>query len=104
MATEEIAPAPCRIRVEHGLSSPAVRRHAEGNLQNALRETVGAQCEADQREIVAAAQLRGVHGENRQDEEQTEHAKAIHAGEARAGANFFAAHTVGGHGGVSADE
>ena len=41
--------------VEHRLPAPAVGSHAERNLQDALRETVGAERDADQRQVVAAA-------------------------------------------------
>ena len=83
--------------VERRLPAPAVGRHAEGNLQDPLREPVGAERDADERQVVAAAQSRRVHREHRQDDEQPEHAQAEHARQARAGAHFERAHAFGGH-------
>ena len=78
--------------IDHGLASPAIRRHAEGNLQDRLRKAVCAKRDADEREVVAAGEMRRVHREHRQDEEETEHAQPEHTGEAHAGAQFGCAH------------
>jgi hypothetical protein len=80
----------------------AVRRHAEGDLQDSLRQAVGAERDADQRQVVAAPDARRVHREHRQDEEQAEHAQAEDSGKARAGAHLGRVHAFGGHGRVSA--
>jgi hypothetical protein len=79
--------------VQHRLSSPAIGSRAERNLQNSLRQTVGAQRDADQRQVVAALDVRGVHREHRQNEEQPEHAQAEDASEADARAQLDAGHS-----------
>jgi hypothetical protein len=63
-----------------------------------LRQAVGAERDADQREVVAARQLRRMHREHRQDQEQAEHAQAEDAGEAGASAHFGRSHALGRHG------
>ena len=87
--------------VDGRLSSPSIRGQAEGNLQNSLRQSIHPERDADQRKV-DALQLRRVHGKHREDGEQAEHAQAVDAGEARAGAQFCAAHAFGEHGEVSA--
>ena len=57
------------------LAAVAVGGDAVGNLQHALRQAVDAQRDADEREVVAAPQVRGVHREHRQDQEQPQHAQ-----------------------------
>src|SRR5947209_11955084 len=66
-------------------------------LQQALRETVAADGDADEEEVFAALHQLGVHGEDGKDEEQSKHAQAVDAGEARAGAQFGCAHAIGMH-------
>ena len=88
--------------IQGRLSPPSIRCQAEGNLQNSLRQAIRSERDADQRKIAAALELRRVHGEHRENEEQAEHAQAVDAGEARAGAQFCAAHAFGEHGEVSA--
>src|SRR5580765_3141624 len=83
--------------IERRLSTPAVGRHAKRNLQDALGQSVGAERDADERQVVPAAQSRRVHGEHRQDHEEAQHAQAVHAREAHAGAHFERAHAFGGH-------
>ena len=122
----EIAPAPCTVRPtmvqpivgahaamklpsakideprdDDGLSSPAVGRPAERNLQHRLREPVGAEREADQRVVAAAGERLRVQREHRQDDEHAEHPQAEDAGEAGGGAALGGrhAHRRGGRGG-----
>jgi hypothetical protein len=84
--------------IDHGLSAPAVGGHAERNLKNGLRKAIGAERDADEREVVAAGKLRRMHGEHRKDEKQAEHAQPEHAGKARPGAQLGRAHAFRGHG------
>ncbi len=78
--------------VDRRLAAPAVGSHAEGDLQHALRQAVGAERHADQREVGPALELRRVDREHGKDEEEPEHAQPVHAREARAGAQLDAAH------------
>src|SRR5512134_1715916 len=82
---------------DHGLAPPAVGGHAERQLQHGLREAVGAERGADQRQVVAARELRRVHREHRQDQEQPEHAQAEDARERGARTHFLRAHALGMH-------
>ena len=101
ITTDEIAPAPCstrpaiddpdvvarrrrgscrrrrsRARRRSPACGPSGRRPCRTDLQDRLREAVGAERDADQREVVAAGELRRVDREHRQDDEQPEHAQA----------------------------
>src|SRR5512134_38504 len=82
---------------DDGLAPPAVGGHAERQLQHGLREAVGAERGADQRQVVAARELRRVHREHRQDQEQPEHAQAEDARERGARTHFLRAHALGMH-------
>ncbi len=79
---------------DHRLAAPAVGSQAEGNLQESLRQTVGAQRQADQHDVVAARQASGQHGEYRQHQEQAEHAQAEDGGQHAAGAPFGGGHGI----------
>ena len=69
--------------VDHALAAVAVGQPSEGNLQHRLREAVGAERDADERQVVAARKLLGIDREHRQDHEHAEHAQAEDAGERR---------------------
>src|SRR5438067_2105543 len=64
------------------------------------RAAIAADGEADEEQVFAASQQLSVQRKDRQDEEQSEHAQAIDAGEARAGAQFGCVHAIGMHGGM----
>jgi hypothetical protein len=83
--------------VDHRLPSPAVGSRAERNLQDRLRKTIGAERDADQREVVAARELRRVQREHREDQKQPEHAQAEYACEGGAGTHFGRAHAFRSH-------
>jgi hypothetical protein len=73
---------------DHRLAPEAVGRRAVGDLQEGLRQAVGADRQPDQRHIVAPGQLLGVHREDRQDQEQAEHAQGEDRGQPDPGAAF----------------
>ncbi len=78
--------AECEYRqteVNDRLAAVTVRQPAERDLQYRLRETVGAERDADQRQVVAALEVLGVYREHRQDHEHAQHAQAENAGETR---------------------
>jgi hypothetical protein len=84
-------------RVDHRLAAPAVRCHAERDLQQRLRQPVGAECDTDQRQVAAALQRARVHGEHRQNEEQAEHAQAENPSQTEPGAQFRCGHAIARH-------
>ena len=79
-------------RDDDGLSSPAVRRPAERDLQQRLREAVGAERDADERVVAPARKRFGVEREHRQDDEHAEHPQPEDAGEADGGAALGGGH------------
>ena len=80
---------------DDGLSSPTIRRPAEGNLQQRLRESVGSERDADQRVVEAAGECLRIQREHRQDDEHAEHSQAEDAGEADGGATLGGRHAHG---------
>ncbi len=80
---------------DHPLATEAVGGGAKGDLQHRLRQAVGADGDADQRQVVAAGDALRVHGKDGQDQEEAEHAQRKNGGEAGAGALFVARHRVG---------
>ena len=82
--------------VKNGLAPPAVGRHTERDLQEALRQSVDAKRHADQGEVVAAREMARMDREHWKNQEKAEHTQAKHAGEACAGAQFGGAHAIGG--------
>ena len=81
-------------KIDHALAPEVVRGHAERQLQQRLREPVGAERESDQRVTLATRQLLGIHREHRQDQEQAQHPQPIDTRERGAGAQLRRRHTV----------
>ena len=61
----------------------------KGDLQEGLGEAVGADRQADHREVAAPGHAVGVHRKDRQDQEQAEHAQREDRRQRNAGAAFF---------------
>src|SRR6266487_3564592 len=91
---------------DHALPAVAVGGHPVGNLQDPLGQPVGSQRQAHERPTVAARELRGVHGEHRQDQKEPEHAQGEDRRERQARAHFKGGHPPWhglGHHGSSGD-
>ena len=76
----------------HALASKAIRRHTERNLQQALRQTINAHGQTDQRWVVTAGVLRRFQREYGQDQKQAQHAQGEDGGQGYAGAPFQRRH------------
>jgi len=64
------------------------------DLQQRLREAVGAERGAHQRQVVAAGELRRMHREHRQDQEQPQHAQAEDARQAQRRSQLVRTHPI----------
>ena len=67
------------------LAAHLIRQPAQRHLQCRLRQTIGAQCETDARNI-GPRQFLSVDGEQGQDHEEAQHAQAIQTGQTQHGA------------------
>ncbi|MNC85779.1 hypothetical protein D3C83_13920 [compost metagenome] len=72
----------------------AVRPPAERYLQDGLRQSIGADRDADQRQIVSTGQTFGVDRKHREDREHPQHAQSENGGQADACPQFRGAHLL----------
>jgi len=70
----------CEREQDHGLAADTIGECPKRDLEGRLREPVDTQGKPDQKRGVAL-QFRAVHGEDRQDHEQAQHADNIDGGE-----------------------
>lgn len=81
-----------QAEINHAFAAVTIGCHAEGQLEQCLRQAIGAEREADHEMAGAARQALRVDRENRQDEEHSQHAQAINGSEAEAGAQLDSGH------------
>ena len=80
---------------DHALAAEAVGRHAERDLQHGLGEAVSAERDADEHQVVAAAERRRMHREHREDHEQPQHPQGEERAEREPGTDFGGRHAGG---------